>query len=482
LQAPEPANELILLLSSAYVTGQTKVFKAYGKKQRTHTANLRQVGPLDLSQSSPDKGAVVKLSSDSDFSEAEDDYQISPPKQPLRTPAKKKQALAAFKAARLARPGGDGKENGVVDAGYARQSPKPVANNKLAQARTPPASRSLTGSPSKQPPPSEPVRTSSSKPAPLGLRRERPRSTFIGVVIDTRPSRGPRPATRQPSSESTPPITLSDDDPDPALANQSATGNRSWSKPSAADGGLSAKFGELDLSDSDSNSDCQVVPSPAERAQHFSASSAEVRSRTNVSRQGSKVSTKLEEAGSNQDDQVPSPAPPPAPLRASRHTRSASASASALAAASAINPPASRSASAKLKGPVQSRMSLPALLNPLLAITSAGSPSSGAFDFADFVRSPPAPLGPTSALARWRKVGEASFSEVFSAPGAQGEDLVVKIIPISPWAPGKAPKLKKDAEETPFMSECDSVEREVRLSTLLGGHRSQVDGFVKFKG
>lgn len=457
------------------MTGQTKTFKSYGKKNKTHTANIRQAYQPDWNDSSPERAThrPLELSSSSDLSDDEWNNPPAPPKPPLRTPAKKKQTLAALASVRQTRAGQADKEN--VTTGLARVHARRSAsapNNKQLQPNIDPTDDvrpSLDFKGKARATSEKPISALSVKPPSLGPRRDPPRTGFIGVVIDAKAR--PRNATGRTSSSAV--MTLSNDDADPTTA-----ANHSWSKPSADDGGLSAKFGDLELTDSDDEGSdgCEAVPTSVR------AGSSQPRPSARAARQTRKTSSKSLVLISSEDEAQP--APTLAPLRSPRHTRSTSASSCQFAPPPSPPKPTantSRTTSSQRKVPAQSRQAFPALLKPLLSVTSAGSPARGAFDFTDFVRSPPAPLCP-SAAAEWRKVGEASYSEVFSAPGAEGHELVVKIIPISPWAVGKAPKPSKTAEEVPFMSEWHSAEREVALSSLLGGDQDRVDGFVKFKG
>lgn len=476
-------TDLFVRPASAYVTGQTKTFKAYGKKNKTHTANIRQACPLEWNLSSPERASTsaIELTDNSDLSDDEWDNPPPPPKAPLRTPAKKKQPLSALVATRQVKAGRNDKENAPAQARKCASG----SNNKQSDTSTAPGSlaQSIDIKGKGKAPPHKPSSGLSSKPVSLGPRRDPPRSSFIGVVIDTKT----RLRTATPRTTSPQVVTLSGDESD-----EPARGSHSWSKLGATDDGLSARFGDIDLSDSDhdGSDDCQVVPVVAAPGKHSASIASHVSSATNTARQGRKVSSKSIVLSSSEEESMtsrplPPPPPPAAPVRSSRHTRSASASASSAKLAPPPSPPKQSaprfcSAGTNANGPAPSRLAFPPLLKPLLSVTTTGSPSSGAFDFTDFVRAPPAPLASTST--RWCKVGEASYSEVFSAPGVDGEDLVVKVIPISPWAVGKAPKPSRNAVEMPFMSEWHSAEREVALSSLLGGDGNQVQGFVKFKG
>ncbi|BGP21844.1 other/Haspin protein kinase [Rhodotorula toruloides] len=99
------------------------------------------------------------------------------------------------------------------------------------------------------------------------------------------------------------------------------------------------------------------------------------------------------------------------------------------------------------------------------------------FSFTSFISSPPSPPFSSAPFPLWRKIGEASFSEVFVTDAGRGEDLVVKIIPVAPADPTMA----KAEEELPYVSDWEAVMREIEVSRALGGEDG-LDGFVKFKG
>ncbi|GAA5902216.1 hypothetical protein JCM5296_006630 [Sporobolomyces johnsonii] len=141
--------------------------------------------------------------------------------------------------------------------------------------------------------------------------------------------------------------------------------------------------------------------------------------------------------------------------------------------------------SSPLALPALSTLPFPPSLAPLLSLTL--SPTSTApFAFTSFLSSPPSPLSPSSSSSSpaWRKIGEASYSEVFSTRSAGGEEMVVKIIPIAPIDGGKQGERENDGEEMPYMSEWEAVGREIEVSRLLGGEKSEggLRGFVRFKG
>ncbi|KAM0756244.1 hypothetical protein T439DRAFT_320942 [Meredithblackwellia eburnea MCA 4105] len=140
-----------------------------------------------------------------------------------------------------------------------------------------------------------------------------------------------------------------------------------------------------------------------------------------------------------------------------------------------------------------------------------------ALDFESFVDSPPSPLlfphSPTRSnqesedtkntnngkrtAVDWRKVGEASYSEVFAVKPVdehgqqQGEEIVVKIIPVSTsFSSSKFNAQKSEGdEELPFMSTPESVRKEVEMSQLVSGKGTspigtaeRLEGFVDFLG
>ncbi|BGO96830.1 Other/Haspin protein kinase [Rhodotorula toruloides ATCC 204091] len=102
------------------------------------------------------------------------------------------------------------------------------------------------------------------------------------------------------------------------------------------------------------------------------------------------------------------------------------------------------------------------------------------FSFTSFISSPPSPPFSSAPFPLWRKIGEASYSEVFVTDAGGGEDLVVKIIPVAPAdSPARAPLENRD--ELPYMSDWEAVMREIEVSRALGGEDG-LDGFVKFEG
>lgn len=130
--------------------------------------------------------------------------------------------------------------------------------------------------------------------------------------------------------------------------------------------------------------------------------------------------------------------------------------------------------------PSSSRLPFPTVLSPLLAATLAPD-APRPFDFTSFVESPLAPFAvPSTAEAPWRKIGEASYSEVFSTSSVEGEEMVVKIIPI---ASIDASGDEGDAD-VPFSSDWQAVKREIEISHSLGGddEQTRIEGFVRFKG
>ena len=115
---------------------------------------------------------------------------------------------------------------------------------------------------------------------------------------------------------------------------------------------------------------------------------------------------------------------------------------------------------------------IPTQLLPILAIAS--SPSL--HDFTTFVSTPLPPFAPNST---WRKLGEASYSEVFSVVDSNGSEMVVKIIPIALESPVEGgAEVETVREDLPYSSECAAVLREIKISQGVGG----MDGFVNFRG
>ncbi|GAA6035343.1 hypothetical protein JCM8097_008823 [Rhodosporidiobolus ruineniae] len=138
--------------------------------------------------------------------------------------------------------------------------------------------------------------------------------------------------------------------------------------------------------------------------------------------------------------------------------------------------------------PSPSPHTLPSALTPLLPLLLSPTPLS----FSSLLSAPPPPFAYFSdpaARPEWRKIGEASYSEVFETMGEEGEDVVVKIIPIASGSNGgekEGTGEEEEEEERPYMSEPDAVRREIEVSALLGGssdgEKGGLDGFVRFKG
>ena len=93
-------------------------------------------------------------------------------------------------------------------------------------------------------------------------------------------------------------------------------------------------------------------------------------------------------------------------------------------------------------------------------------------DFTDFVNQPPAPFEPSQTI-KWRKIGEASYSEVFET-----QNTVVKIIPVS----SSLSDVVSPQVESTFLSDLDLVRREIQVSSLVGTQGSAEKGFVAFRG
>ncbi|GJN91813.1 hypothetical protein Rhopal_004836-T1 [Rhodotorula paludigena] len=120
---------------------------------------------------------------------------------------------------------------------------------------------------------------------------------------------------------------------------------------------------------------------------------------------------------------------------------------------------------------------LPHLLHPA-ALTFASLFSAPPLPFAQ----PCATSGALATSAEWRKIGEASYSEVFATTDAHGDELVVKVIPIASPRSDDAGARAQETEAMPFMSECEAVRREIEVSRAMGGEEGGVEGFVRFKG
>ncbi|GAA5940393.1 uncharacterized protein JCM15063_002621 [Sporobolomyces koalae] len=133
-----------------------------------------------------------------------------------------------------------------------------------------------------------------------------------------------------------------------------------------------------------------------------------------------------------------------------------------------------------LPSPFLTDLPFPEALNPLLS-SSLHPDSTKPYDFTSFVSSPLPPFSvPSTERHPWIKVGEASYSEVFSTVSQSGEAMVVKIIPIA--AIERNMEREQPDGDMPFLSEWNAVNREIEISKLLGGQDRRVDGFVRFKG
>ncbi|GAA5928734.1 hypothetical protein JCM1841_001039 [Sporobolomyces salmonicolor] len=137
--------------------------------------------------------------------------------------------------------------------------------------------------------------------------------------------------------------------------------------------------------------------------------------------------------------------------------------------------------SSPLALPALSALPFPRSLAPLLSLTLFPT-SPAPFAFTSFISSPPSPLLPSSCSSSpvWRKIGEASYSEVFSTCSENGAEMVVKIIPIAPIEG----ETEGNGKQMPYMSDWEAVRREIEVSRLLGaeGPEGGLRGFVRFKG
>ncbi|GAA5872502.1 hypothetical protein JCM16303_004539 [Sporobolomyces ruberrimus] len=135
----------------------------------------------------------------------------------------------------------------------------------------------------------------------------------------------------------------------------------------------------------------------------------------------------------------------------------------------------------ELREPSLSSLPFPPTLSPLLASTLSPN-AQRPYDFASFVKSPLSPFAvPSTISTPWRKIGEASYSEVFSTTSTEGEDLVVKIIPVAPLDVDNAAVALN--EDLPFSSEWQAVKREIEMSQWLGGDgERRIEGFVHSRG
>lgn len=168
--------------------------------------------------------------------------------------------------------------------------------------------------------------------------------------------------------------------------------------------------------------------------------------------------------------------------RTSRYSRTSHSSFASRPSSSPLaSPLPSPSFTASRPSPLPSPHPIPPSVLPLFPHLL----SPQIFSFTSFLSLPPSPLAYFSseaARAEWRKIGEASYSEVFETMGEDGGEVVLKIIPIV----GEGGE-GGEGEEMPYMSEADAVRREIEVSQLLGGGEAEdigegTGGFVRFKG
>ncbi|SCV68901.1 BQ2448_1022 [Microbotryum intermedium] len=119
----------------------------------------------------------------------------------------------------------------------------------------------------------------------------------------------------------------------------------------------------------------------------------------------------------------------------------------------------------------------PSFLNELMSITATPVP----YDFTSFVTSPPSPFS-ISAGTKWTKIGEASYSEVFASEGEEGEQMVIKIIPVSNIEAAAGVPDPNMGNHLPFVSDWTAVQREIWASALVGEGDHGIEGFVEYKG
>ncbi|SCZ91050.1 BZ3500_MvSof-1268-A1-R1_Chr1-3g02513 [Microbotryum saponariae] len=119
----------------------------------------------------------------------------------------------------------------------------------------------------------------------------------------------------------------------------------------------------------------------------------------------------------------------------------------------------------------------PSFLKELMSITASPVP----YDFTSFVSSPPSPFS-ISAGTKWTKIGEASYSEVFASEGEEGEQMVIKIIPVSNVEAATGVLDPNMGNHLPFVSDWTAVQREIWASALVGEGIHGIEGFVEYKG
>jgi hypothetical protein len=500
-----------LCRSSLFLGGSTKAFKSYGKR-KTHTTNTR--AHTLWNESPPPTAPALRrpISLDSDSSEEDNDDEtdaFSPPK-PTQKQARQK-ALQAVKTARAGRgnSAANDKEN-AVDSTSSLSSPRRAV---FSKAR----SRIIVHSPASS---SRGRRASRVKGKEKGGLEEEEDSSdkargpfkprFLGVHITVRDAGKLAPSSlRNQTADLS--GTTSEESDEPTVARRRGGAAKRVARDSSESDGAGAVGKEKDTIDSKYSN----VSLPSRRrgitraleaavemlVEEDSPTSEELAApvRTRAASKVDVLDKEDEDLGESAIEETPGLVFEDAEeeeedqlvdhdnddeidqLDSSPPT-SSSPEASSPPTPSASSPPGSPTATLRL--PIASTSySFPSLLSPLLSVTSNCTP----FDFTSFVKSPPSPFS-SNAGTRWKKIGEASYSEVFSSTGENGEEMVIKIIPVSAREDPEEENLEEgegeseEEEEMPYMSDWSSVQREIWISDLVGGEGEGIDGFVKFKG
>lgn len=112
-------------------------------------------------------------------------------------------------------------------------------------------------------------------------------------------------------------------------------------------------------------------------------------------------------------------------------------------------------------------------VHPLDNLLSACT-SKNILPFADFLSSKPfLDLIPSRAQASVTKIGEASYSEVYSVKRGKKEVVVIKVVPLFPAC-------SDNSSDVPDCSEAADVLRELEITKTLSGLEG--GGFVDYKG
>jgi len=105
-------------------------------------------------------------------------------------------------------------------------------------------------------------------------------------------------------------------------------------------------------------------------------------------------------------------------------------------------------------------------------------------DFSAFISSPAvvALLDPETQASgpSFKKIGEASYSEVYSMGIQKGKKIVIKVIPLVEH--GNEVAVRVDGKELPDTSYPRDVLRELEITQRMGGGEGATSRFVNFLG